>query len=336
MDKSPEAFRTISEVADFLNTPAHVLRFWESRFPQIRPVKRAGGRRYYRPADVALLAGIKKLLHDEGMTIRGVQKILREHGIRHVASLASGDAGTVLDDADIEAVLSAEYGPRDRVADSEPQSSDALQSAQIISLETALNRQDAAHDAHLVQTELWPPADLTSPADDAGAGIWPGDPGDPVETVETVETVELVQPGPLADVLLPQKPMATEDAAQDHGPAAEPPANEVVSEDHPSDTPQSSPETPAHVSVTADDADHPPESDDPGQSGQEGAGDSATAAGQELSEEGEPIQSATVAALLRRTSSDDVSAVQPQLIHLRDRLIDLRGRVAEAARRKAK
>ena len=88
MDKSPEAFRTISEVAEALETPAHVLRFWESRFPQIRPVKRAGGRRYYRPSDVALLAGIKRLLHDEGMTIRGVQKILREQGIRHVSGLA--------------------------------------------------------------------------------------------------------------------------------------------------------------------------------------------------------------------------------------------------------
>lgn len=88
MDKSPDAFRTISEVADQLETPAHVLRFWESRFPQIRPVKRAGGRRYYRPSDVALLTGIKRLLHDEGLTIRGVQKILRDHGVRHVAGLS--------------------------------------------------------------------------------------------------------------------------------------------------------------------------------------------------------------------------------------------------------
>lgn len=91
MEKSPDAFRTISEVADFLETPAHVLRFWESRFPQIRPVKRAGGRRYYRPADVALLSGIRRLLHDEGMTIRGVQKILREQGVRHVAGLSDAE-----------------------------------------------------------------------------------------------------------------------------------------------------------------------------------------------------------------------------------------------------
>lgn len=88
MEKSAEAFRTISEVSGMLNTPAHVLRFWESRFTQIRPVKRAGGRRYYRPSDVALLGGIKRLLHDEGLTIRGVQKVLREQGIRHVAALA--------------------------------------------------------------------------------------------------------------------------------------------------------------------------------------------------------------------------------------------------------
>ena len=97
MDKSPEAFRTISEVAETLETPAHVLRFWESRFPQIRPVKRAGGRRYYRPADVALLSGIRHLLHDEGMTIRGVQKILREQGVRHVAALAVGGEAVAFD-----------------------------------------------------------------------------------------------------------------------------------------------------------------------------------------------------------------------------------------------
>lgn len=104
MEKSPEAFRTISEVAEFLDTPAHVLRFWESRFPQIKPVKRAGGRRYYRPADVALLGGIRRLLHDEGMTIRGVQKVLRENGVRHVAALASGQDFV---DSDFEELLEA-------------------------------------------------------------------------------------------------------------------------------------------------------------------------------------------------------------------------------------
>jgi DNA-binding transcriptional MerR regulator len=85
--KSAEAFRTISEVADELDVPQHVLRFWESRFAQIRPVKRAGGRRYYRPEDVDLIKGIQALLHGEGFTIKGVQKVLKERGARHVAEV---------------------------------------------------------------------------------------------------------------------------------------------------------------------------------------------------------------------------------------------------------
>ena len=86
--KSPEAFRTISEVAEWLGVPAHVLRFWESRFGQVKPVKRAGGRRYYRPSDMELLGGIRKLLHEDGLTIRGVQKLLREKGVKHVAAMS--------------------------------------------------------------------------------------------------------------------------------------------------------------------------------------------------------------------------------------------------------
>jgi len=88
MAKSADAFRTISEVADWLETPAHVLRFWESKFSQVKPVKRAGGRRYYRPADMRLLGGIKKLLHEDGLTIKGVQKMLREQGVKHVTALS--------------------------------------------------------------------------------------------------------------------------------------------------------------------------------------------------------------------------------------------------------
>lgn len=90
MTKSREAFRTISEVSAHLDTPAHVLRFWESKFTQVKPVKRAGGRRYYRPEDIALLGGIKALLHEQGMTIKGVQRLLREKGTRHVAALGPG------------------------------------------------------------------------------------------------------------------------------------------------------------------------------------------------------------------------------------------------------
>ena len=87
MAKAKDAFRTISEVAEWLDTPTHVLRFWETKFSQIKPVKGAGGRRYYRPADMDLLGGIKQLLHEDGLTIKGTQKLLREKGIKHVALL---------------------------------------------------------------------------------------------------------------------------------------------------------------------------------------------------------------------------------------------------------
>jgi len=87
LEKAPDAFRTISEVADDLDIPAHVLRFWETRFVQIKPMKRSGGRRYYRPDDVELLRGIRRLLYGEGYTIRGVQRILREHGVKAVQNL---------------------------------------------------------------------------------------------------------------------------------------------------------------------------------------------------------------------------------------------------------
>ncbi len=86
MAKSPDAFRTIREVAEWLDTPAHVLRFWESKFSQIKPVKRAGGRRYYRPADMLLIGGIKKLLHEDGMTIKGVRKLLHSEGVKFVST----------------------------------------------------------------------------------------------------------------------------------------------------------------------------------------------------------------------------------------------------------
>ena len=89
--KSPEAFRTISEVADMLDVPQHVLRFWESRFAHIKPVKRAGGRRFYRPEDVDLLRGIRTLLYHEGYTIKGVQKILRERGARYAAEVGKSE-----------------------------------------------------------------------------------------------------------------------------------------------------------------------------------------------------------------------------------------------------
>ena len=87
MEKAPDAFRTISEVADDLDLPQHVLRFWETRFAQIKPLKRGGGRRYYRPDDIDLLRGIRHLLYGEGYTIKGVQRLLKDHGSRAVQQI---------------------------------------------------------------------------------------------------------------------------------------------------------------------------------------------------------------------------------------------------------
>jgi DNA-binding transcriptional MerR regulator len=106
LDKAPDAFRTISEVAEELDVPQHVLRFWESRFTQIRPMKRAGGRRYYRPDDVDLLRGIRHMLYGEGYTIRGVQRILREQGPKFVQSVWRPGAAAL-----------PEMSPEDQAAD---------------------------------------------------------------------------------------------------------------------------------------------------------------------------------------------------------------------------
>jgi DNA-binding transcriptional MerR regulator len=112
LNKAPDAFRTISEVADELDVPQHVLRFWESRFQQIRPMKRGGGRRYYRPEDVDLLRGIRHLLYGEGYTIRGVQRILRDQGQKFVQSVWQAGAEQPQrapdDDADAGDELAAE------------------------------------------------------------------------------------------------------------------------------------------------------------------------------------------------------------------------------------
>ena len=97
MEKSPDAFRTISEAAEELDLPQHVLRFWETRFSTIKPLKRGGGRRYYRPEDVQLLKGIRHLLYDQGFTIKGVQRILKEQGARQVIAIGQGGAAVPVD-----------------------------------------------------------------------------------------------------------------------------------------------------------------------------------------------------------------------------------------------
>lgn len=287
MEKSPEAFRTISEVAEYLETPAHVLRFWESRFPQIRPVKRAGGRRYYRPGDVALLSGIKRLLHDEGMTIRGVQKILREQGIRYVAGLSPSEAGAMPDE-DAEATLAAEFA-RTAALPEEPA---VAQTAQIISLERALARQDeAARGA--AQAELWPadPGEAAAPA----GPQWPEDPEDvteaPFTEAEPEEAVDQV-------VALPPAPADPSPATAGESAAPEPVEAEgesAATSEHDSDS-------------------GPAEADD------------AAVAGDE----------ATPAALLRRLRYRPLPCSQADLRAVAARLLDLRERLAQASRRRAR
>ncbi len=106
--KSPDAFRTISEVAAELDVPQHVLRFWESKFSQIRPLKRGGGRRYYRPEDVDLLRGVRALLYNDGYTIKGVQKVFREQGVKFVSETGKGTVDASLAELAREAVRRSE------------------------------------------------------------------------------------------------------------------------------------------------------------------------------------------------------------------------------------
>ncbi len=123
MEKSPEAYRTIREVADSLDLPQHVLRFWETRFPQIRPLKRAGGRRYYRPDDIERLRDIRRLLYDEGYTIKGVQKLFKQQGVQALSGGAALDSGEPAESANGGAPLAGSTNgagmnrPQSKVAD---------------------------------------------------------------------------------------------------------------------------------------------------------------------------------------------------------------------------
>ncbi len=115
MEKSPDAFRTISEAAEELDVPQHVLRFWETRFTQIKPMKRAGGRRYYRPADLDLLKGIRSLLYSDGYTIRGLQRILKEDGVAYVGGIGRGEITAKKRDLELDGAPrpgQAQFAPR--------------------------------------------------------------------------------------------------------------------------------------------------------------------------------------------------------------------------------
>ncbi|MEM9045579.1 MAG: MerR family transcriptional regulator [Pseudomonadota bacterium] len=137
--KSPDAFRTISEVSGELDLPQHVLRFWETRFTQIKPLKRGGGRRLYRPDHVALLRGIRTLLYDEGLTIKGVQKVLRDRGIKAVISRGSGEEGVEVTSAEVAERLSELKKRVDAAEQGAPASAERMQES-IQRLEAILTR----------------------------------------------------------------------------------------------------------------------------------------------------------------------------------------------------
>jgi len=153
LDKAPDAFRTISEVADDLDIPQHVLRFWETRFTQIKPMKRSGGRRYYRPDDVDLLRGIRRLLYGEGYTIRGVQRILKEHGIKSVQGLVDGSSAMpsfgAADDSAMRGGASDDE-PAIEIGDDEDEAGEVPASA-------PMSRANAAAPAAAVRTEARKP-----------------------------------------------------------------------------------------------------------------------------------------------------------------------------------
>ena len=139
MAKGPDAFRTITEAAAELGVPQHVLRFWETRFSFIRPMKRAGGRRFYRPGDIAVLRGVRRLLHDEGYTIKGVQRLHKEQGVARLVAAAGESAGADLAGLDLDeaACAVAAMLPADR----------GRLAAALEALEAAKARLDAALEA---------------------------------------------------------------------------------------------------------------------------------------------------------------------------------------------
>ncbi len=248
--KSPEAFRTISEVAEWLGVPTHVLRFWESRFSQVKPVKRAGGRRYYRPADMELLGGIRKLLHEDGMTIRGVQKLLREQGVKHVAGMSPPlDLGADTQDVTPSNVvdLSERRGEDTEEADDSAWEAEASSAPEA---ETSAEPDRADDDASEPDEELDPfwRDDYTPTPDDA----------DPFESPERVafhandaepdafEGAEMDAAPPPADFTPPEPdPEPMPDAPDPADPMASPEALDFAAHEAEPETAEAKPEPPA-------------------------------------------------------------------------------------------
>lgn len=211
MGKSPDAFRTISEVADWLGIQAHVLRFWESKFTQVKPIKRAGGRRYYRPADMQLLGGIQKLLHEDGLTIKGVQKILREEGMSHVAALSPAlDELTLsqIDDAqeaEPEVVPAPDLPEKGVVLNFDPPAEKVKETPQPIETEVKSDSEGTTQDV-TAQPET-PPAPIPEEEKAPEAEVAPAE-----ETVEPEPKLEVREEQPAPEKQVSEAPPQSEDA----------------------------------------------------------------------------------------------------------------------------
>ncbi len=187
MSKSPDAFRTISEVAEWLDVPAHVLRFWESKFTQVKPVKRAGGRRYYRPTDMLLLGGIQNLLHDKGLSIKDAQALLREEGIQHVQSLSKPLDGEEEDESPIEAKPASKWVDP---AAAEPEAEKPRR--------PVVDREPLGEEEHAPR-KVAPPAPPPYPAGPPKAAPTPSAPGADAPQADVARPAPVEKPLPASD-----------------------------------------------------------------------------------------------------------------------------------------
>ncbi|MFK7745652.1 MAG: MerR family transcriptional regulator [Roseobacter sp.] len=208
MPKSADAFRTISEVADWLGVQAHVLRFWESKFAQVKPIKRAGGRRYYRPADMLLIGGIKKLLHDDGLTIKGAQKLLREQGVAFVA-----DQSQPLDDLTMAVIEGAPAEDDaadviDAVMEEPTNSVQAEETPAVEEMGLDQEPESAAIDVDPVADATHPPLENPVPDAPPAVDLQEDAPSEPVLDQEAVPAPE-PEPEPAADAA-PETPAEPE------------------------------------------------------------------------------------------------------------------------------
>jgi|GEM_PF-272626 len=214
MSKSPDAFRTISEVAEWLDVPAHVLRFWESKFTQVKPVKRAGGRRYYRPTDMLLLGGIQNLLHDKGLSIKDAQALLREEGIQHVQSLSKPLDGEEEDESPIEAK------PASKWVDPAAAAPEAEKLRRPV-----VDREPLSEEEHAPR-KVAPPAPPPYPAGPTQAAPTPAAPGADAPQADVAPSAPVEAPLPASDTA--HAPASTSHEVESPAPAAAPQASEDV------------------------------------------------------------------------------------------------------------